>query len=209
MIGIYGGTFDPVHYGHLRTAFEVKEALVLDEVRLVPCHLPPHRELPAVDSAQRLQLLELAVAGIEGMVVDRCELQRPGPSYMVDTLLELREACGDKVPLVLILGSDAFLGLTGWSRWQQLFELAHIAIMKRPGHLLDLCDQLAAEMSGRTVASPKQLAFEPAGKIIEVDVTQLEISATRLRKLLKEGGDPRFLLPDSVREEIIGKNLYR
>jgi nicotinate-nucleotide adenylyltransferase len=132
MIGIYGGTFDPVHFGHLRTALEVREALGLDEVRFTPCRQPPHRVAVASPEA-REKMLELALAKEAGFVLDRRELDRPGPSYMIDTLAALRAEWGADASLCLILGRDAFLGLPSWRRWNELTGLAHLVVMTRPG----------------------------------------------------------------------------
>lgn len=132
MIGLLGGTFDPVHHGHLRIALEAKEALGLTEVRFIPCRQPPHRGDASATAQQRLDLLRLACGDMPGFAVDTRELERPGPSYMVDTLASLRAERGDE-PLCLILGWDAFLGLPGWHRWQNLLDYAHLAVVQRPG----------------------------------------------------------------------------
>ena len=131
-VGVLGGTFDPIHHGHLRPALEVLEALGLAELRFVPCRIPAHRATPSVSAEQRLDLVRLATAEQAGFVADDRELRRPGPSYMIDTLASLRTEFGD-TPLVLIVGSDAFRELHTWRRWRELTDLAHIAIMRRPG----------------------------------------------------------------------------
>jgi nicotinate-nucleotide adenylyltransferase len=133
MIGVYGGTFNPVHYGHLRTALEVKELFELEQLRLIPCRVPPHRDEPEVPAHIRLQMLEAAVSGTPGFSVDRRELDRAGPSYMVDTLHSLRSEIGN-MPLLLFIGADAFGGLERWHQWQRLFDYAHIVVMTRPGY---------------------------------------------------------------------------
>ena len=131
MIGIYGGTFNPIHYGHLRTAIEVREIFGLDELRLLPCAQPAHRSTPEVSSEQRLQMLQLAISGVSELQVDTRELERTGISYMVDTLAAIR-AEALQVPIMLFIGMDAFNGLTSWHRWQELFDYAHIVVMTRP-----------------------------------------------------------------------------
>ena len=131
-IGILGGTFDPVHYGHLRAAVEVREMLGLSEVRMLPAARPPHRETPAAAPEHRFEMLRLATAAEEFLLPDDSEMRREGPSWMVDTLSGFRARCGAQ-PLVLIIGQDAANGLDGWREWRRLFELAHIAVMCRPG----------------------------------------------------------------------------
>jgi nicotinate-nucleotide adenylyltransferase len=207
-IGIFGGTFDPVHYGHLRPALELYEGLGLAEVRFVPARQPPHRDIPGAAPEQRLALLHRALTGIPAFRVDTRELERPGPSYMVDTLTSLRKEVGD-TPLCLMLGMDAFLGLAGWHRWQALAELAHIAVAHRPGWVPPEVGPVAELLRARASADPRHLAERPAGRVITREVTQLEISATAIRRLIEEGRDPRFLLPEAVLETIRSLGLYR
>lgn len=209
MIGIYGGTFDPVHYGHLRTAFEIREKLALEALRFIPCKKPAHREEPSVSAEKRLELLQLATADVPELTVDDCELRRPGDSFMVDTLRHVKEEVGQSKPLVLIVGMDAFLGLPTWSRWTALFELAHIAVMMRPGWQCEVSSELAEQLKERVVGALSELSCSESGKVCFLEVTQLEISATEIRRTVQRGGDPRFLLPDVVREAIIKENLYR
>jgi nicotinate-nucleotide adenylyltransferase len=208
-VGILGGTFDPVHFGHLRAALEMLENLGLAEVRLVPCGQPPHRHAPVASAAGRRAMLELAVAGQPGLRVDGRELERPGPSYMVDTLAELRAELG-ATPLCLLLGSDAFLGLPQWHRWQELLSLAHLVVMHRPGWRLD--DSLPAPLAGllaaRRVAAAADLAAQPAGHILLTAVTPLDISATAIRALIGAGRSPRYLLPEAVWEHIRTQGWY-
>ena len=205
MIGIYGGTFNPVHYGHLRTALEIKNLLGLSELRLVPCRLPPHRDEPDVSAEQRFAMLQLAIAGCEGMLVDPCELEREGPSYMVDTLTALRQSLPNET-LVLIMGMDAFMGLDRWSRWQQLFDLAHIVVMTRPGFDIET---LGAVFATRLAKNIEQLKQQSAGGLWFQEVTQLNISATQIRGLLANQGDVRFLMPEQVLDFIEKHGLYR
>jgi nicotinate-nucleotide adenylyltransferase len=208
LIGVYGGTFDPVHLGHLRTAFEVREQLGLQRVLMVPARDPPHRGPPGADADQRRRMLALALAGVPGLALETCELERDGPSYMVDTLSEL---CG-RYPdssLVLILGQDAFLGLATWHRWPSLFDLAHIAVMTRPGSDEALSGILDDALAQRWSDSASQLAEARAGRVCRVVVSQLAISATAIRQQVAEQRDPRFLVTDPVREFILGQGLYR
>ncbi len=208
MLGVFGGTFDPVHYGHLRIALELCHGLGLEAVRFVPCRLPPHRAEPGASPRDRCNMLRLAVAGQRGFVVDERELRRDGPSYMVDTLASLREEAGRR-PLCLLLGMDAFASLDTWHRWADLIELAHLVVACRPGvdgepsaAVADLLDRRRVEDGGR-------LRRSPAGGILLQPVTQLDISATRIREQVRGGQNPRYLLPEPVLEYIWREGLYR
>jgi nicotinate-nucleotide adenylyltransferase len=210
MIGVFGGTFDPIHFGHLRPALDVKQALGLREMRLIPAFLPPHREQPVANPGQRLTMVRAAVGDEPDLLVDNREMQREGVSYMVDTLSSLREEFVDE-PLCLVLGSDAFLQLDRWHRWQEIIELAHIVVTHRPGWEMNIetasadIQQLWSECHVEEVA---ELENRPAGKIILQTVTPLEISATQIRALVAAGKSPRFLLPDSVWNLIRMQGLY-
>jgi nicotinate-nucleotide adenylyltransferase len=213
-VGLFGGTFDPVHFGHLRPALECLEALGLSELRLIPAAVPPHRAAPVAKPEQRLAMLRLAVADQPGFVVDARELQRPGPSYTVDTLRELRAELGDARPLCLLLGTDAFLGLPGWHEWQALPELAHLVVMLRPGFqangLLERGgDAIRALLKTRGVDTPAALQARPAGTVWLQPVTSLDISATAIRANIAAGGSVRYLLPDAVWRYIEENGLYR
>ena len=208
MIGIFGGTFDPIHYGHLRPALEVCEALGLREMRMLPSSLPPHRDTPHAGAAQRLAMLRLALEGQSSLVADTRELEREGPSYMVDTLISLRSEVGDE-PLCLVLGADAYLTLESWHRWRELPELAHLVVAHRPGwRLEESAPGLRELFGGRHVQSPAELATQSSGLLWLQPVTQLDISATRIRRLIAEGRSPRYLLPDSVLDYIRAQGLY-
>lgn len=204
MIGIYGGTFNPVHYGHLRTALEVKELFALDQLRLIPCRLPAHRDAPEVSAELRLRMLEIAASNTAGLFVDRRELDRPGPSYMVDTLQSLRAEHPEQT-LVLFMGLDAFAGLERWYRWQTLFELAHLVVMTRPA-----CTRptLSAFLQQRLCQDRQQLQQQRAGLLCFANVTALDISASLIRQLIAHGRDPQFLLPDEVIGFIRQHQLY-
>lgn len=206
MIGIYGGTFNPVHYGHLRTALEVKELFELEQLCLIPCRLPPHRDEPEVPAEIRLQMLEAAIADVPGFSVDRRELDRPGPSYMVETLQSLREELGSELPLLLFIGADAFAGLAGWYQWRHLFDYAHLVVMTRPGFSGTV---LPAFLQQRCAHTGEQLRSQAAGFLYFQEVTALAISATAIRQLLAIGRNPRFLLPDAVISLIGRYQLYQ
>jgi nicotinate-nucleotide adenylyltransferase len=206
-LGLFGGTFDPIHNGHLRTAFELLQALKLAEVRFMPTGNPPHRDQTLADAAQRLAMVRAAVAGQPEFTVDDREVRRTGPSYSVDTLTELRAEFPHR-PLCLLLGMDAFLGLPNWHRWQQILELAHVVVAHRPGWKAPTQGPLGEAMVDRGTGGIRDLHGSPAGRIYVHAVTQLEISSTELRQLVAAGGDPRYLVPDSVRTVLRDLGCY-
>ncbi len=207
-VGIFGGTFDPIHYGHLRAALEVRQALGLAEVRFVPAADPPHRGAPALPAARRLSLVRTAIADQPGFALDDRELHRPGPSFTVDTLAELRAELGPQVPLCLLLGADAFAGLPTWRRWQALPTLAHLVLVHRAGEALPMPPDLEGLLPARWTDDPAVLCGEPAGRVMQVAMTPLAISATAIRQALATGGDPRYLLPDAVLARIRQEGWY-
>lgn len=196
-LAILGGTFDPIHNGHLRAAWEAAELLGA-EVRLIPAHVPPHRAPPVANPAQRLALLRAALEGQRGLSVDDRELRRDGPSYTIDTLLDLREEIGPERPLILLLGADAFLGLPEWHRWRELFDHAHIGVLTRPGHELQPGASLRIKIASRRCTTPQSLLESPAGRVLPIEITPLDISASRIRELLAAGRQPRFLVPATL-----------
>ncbi len=213
-IGLLGGTFDPIHYGHLRLAEELAEALNLVEVRFLPTGTPPHRGQPHASARHRLEMVKLAIAGNPRFVLDEHEIHKTAPCYMVDTLVELRAELGAERPLVLFLGADAFRGLTGWSRWRRLFDLAHLAIAHRPGHSsagweATLPSELAQEYHVRLSDDPAALYASAAGRIFCHAITQLAISASQIRALVKAGRSARYLAPEGVLDYIAVHRLYR
>ncbi|MBN1240917.1 MAG: nicotinate-nucleotide adenylyltransferase [Gammaproteobacteria bacterium] len=207
MIGVLGGTFDPIHYGHLRTGLELLQRLGLDEVRFIPCGTPPHRAEPGTPGPLRLRMVRAAVAGQRGFVADGRELERHGPCYTVDTLRSLREEFPSGT-LCLLLGMDAFLYLPTWDRWEQLFELAHIVVAHRPGWEAPQTGPLGRLIAARRTAAAADLKSSRAGRVHVEAVTQLEISATELRAGIRAGGDPRYLVPDAVRDIIFETECY-
>ncbi len=206
-IGILGGTFDPVHCGHLRLALEIREQLSLDAVRLLPAPNPRLREKPRADGSRRLELLAAAVDGVPGLEVDARELDRDGPTYTVETLESLRREFPDQV-LVFILGMDSFQSLDRWHRWQELPGLAHLAVAHRPGGALPGPGPIADLLAQRRCDDVATLAAEPAGRIMICEPPLLDISATRIRALVAEGRSIRFLVPDKVIELINRTRCY-
>ena len=206
-IGIFGGTFDPIHYGHLRTAFELLQALRFDEVRFMPCGNPPHRGEPVAGANLRLEMVRVATDAQAGFVVDDRELRRDGPSYSVDTLAALREEY-PKQSLALIIGMDAFLGLPKWHHWRKILQLAHIVVAHRPGWRAPDIGPLGDLLADRGTHRIDNLHQKTSGHIYIHDVTQLEISSSEIRELVGLGRDPRFLMPDGVRELIEQSGCY-
>lgn len=209
LIGVFGGTFDPIHLGHLRAAEELREGLGLDEVLLLPAARPPHRDAPAATAAQRLAMVERAVAGVPGLRVDARELERDGPSYMVTTLESLRVDHPDAA-LCLLLGADAFLALAGWHRWERLIELAHIGVAHRPGWALEAAgDGPVARLLRAHRGDAADLRAAPAGRVVPLPITALDIAATAIRRLAGAGKSIRFLVTEPVREYIYSERLYQ
>ena len=208
MIGVFGGTFDPIHFGHLRPMLEVRDSIGLEQVRIIPCGQPPHREGPAAAAEQRWAMVQLATRGVRGFVPDDREMRRKGPSYMVDTLTSLREDFAGK-PLCLVLGMDSFLGLTGWHRWQHLTELAHLVVMTRPGWEWSDDGELGRMVEDSLTGNAGDLADSPSGRTCFCEVSALDISSTRIRELIRDGRSVRFLLPETVREYLETNAIYK
>jgi len=206
-MGVFGGTFDPIHYGHLRTAFEMLQALRFDEVRFMPCGNPPHRGEPYADADLRVEMVRVATEGQHGFVVDDRELQREGPSYSVDTLSALRAEFPLR-PIGLIIGMDAFLSLPKWYHWREILQLAHIIVAHRPGWRAPDMGPLGDLLADRGTHRIGDLHQAKSGHIYIHDVTQLEISSSDIRELVAVGRDPRFLLPDKVRDVIERSGCY-
>ena len=196
-LGVFGGTFDPVHYGHLRTAFEMLEALDFGEVRFIPCGDPPHRGATFATATQRLQMVEAAIRDQAGFVVDDREVRRDGPSYTVETLESLRAEFPGR-SLGLIIGMDAFLSLPGWHRWDEILDLAHIIIAHRPGWRAPDYGPLGDLLTDYGTHKVEKLHDAPRGCVHIHAVTQLEIASTHIRELIAIGREPRFLMPDAV-----------
>lgn len=211
-LGVFGGTFDPVHFGHLRLAEEACEALALDAVRWIPAGQPWHRTAPQTAAGHRLDMVRCATASNPLFDVDAREIESGRPSYTVETVLSLRAELGVTRPLVVILGTDAFSRLHTWHRWRELFELAHIGLATRAGQAVQasaLDPALATELTARSRNDAKAVRCAPAGAIVRFDMTALAISATDLRARLARGASCRYLAPTAVLDYIRHHRLYR
>lgn len=209
-VAMLGGTFDPVHLGHLRSAVELREALALDRVHMMPAHVPPHRAAPGVAAAERLAMLEAGIGDTPGLVADGRELERDGPSYSADTLALLRGELGEQARLVMTVGHDAFLKLADWRDPERLFALAHIVVIDRPDHEGELPAPLEALIAGREASDAQTLFARPAGGILRLRLAnRMAISATDLRQRLNDGRSVRYLVPPAVEACIHSRNLYR
>lgn len=212
-IGILGGTFNPIHFGHLRMAQELGEGLDLAEVRLIPAGTPPHRDPPQVSAQQRLDMVRLGLGGNPLLRLDEREILKQTPCYTLETLAELRRELGWERPLCLLMGADAFWGLPTWYHWRELFDLAHIVVAHRPGFAGEdpsagFPSELHEELEKRQRQDVKALHQSPSGMIVNHPVTALDISSTRIRALLRQGLSPRYLLPAAVHAYISTNNLY-
>jgi len=210
-IGLLGGTFNPIHYGHLRTAQELADALGFDEVRFIPSANPPHRTTPEVSAEHRAAMVQLAIADNPLFKLDMRELARMGASYMIDTLISLREELGEHAVLCLIMGSDAFVKLDTWHHWQKLLDYCHIILVQRPNFAPDqpkLSAELTALLHDHYTENVDDLIEKTNGHIHMQKVTPLEISATRIRESLKTGHSVRYLMPENVIAYIATHKLY-
>jgi nicotinate-nucleotide adenylyltransferase len=210
-VGILGGTFDPVHFGHLRLAEELAQQLGLSEVRFIPSGKPWHRGAPGATPMQRMEMVSLAIAGNPRFVLDEREVRKNSPGYTLETLSELRQEMGSEQPVCLLVGADAFLGLPSWHRWRELFELAHIVVACRPGFSLlqERMDEALREEAGqRASTDPNDLQGRPGGRIMACQITPLDISATAIRAQIQVEKSPRYLLPEAVLDYIRVNQIY-
>ncbi|WOX04922.1 nicotinate-nucleotide adenylyltransferase [Microbulbifer pacificus] len=207
-LALFGGTFNPVHFGHLRMALELKEALGFDEMRLLPSHQPAHRAEPRVSAQARRDMLALALEGCPELALDDRELARDGPTYTVDTLEGLREELGEEISISFCMGLDSLLGLPGWHRWERLLELAHLVVVTRPGWHMPR-DGEVAELLARHCGTMDDIRGHSVGRILVREQTLLPISATGIRSLIASGRSAQFLLPERVLNYIQIHQLYR
>lgn len=207
-IAILGGTFNPVHYGHLRSALELRQRLQLTEVRLMPAAVPPHRAAPDCPAEVRAEMVRQAVADEEGLSCDARELERPGPSYSIDSLTELRAELGASASISLVMGADAVASLDSWHRWRELSDFAHVIVIARPGWELPRRGRVADWLQQHLTGSPASLQHEPCGGVYVERLTPLAISSTEIRARIAAGESPRYLLPDVVWQTIQSAGLY-
>lgn len=206
-LALFGGTFDPVHYGHLRCAEEARQKLGLEQLYLLPSGCPPHRDAPRASARQRLEMLHLALPEFPQLEIDDREIQRSGPSYMVDTLKELRSEFPRR-PLLLLIGQDAANHLHGWFDWQTLFELTHIVIMTRPGARAEYRRDLEKQIQRRLLEDKEELFRSKAGGVLNLKVASIDISATTIQSIIRLGRSPNSMLPGAVMDYINENRLY-
>jgi nicotinate-nucleotide adenylyltransferase len=207
-LALLGGTFDPVHYAHLRCADEARVKLGLESLYLLPAGVPPHRVSPQASKAQRLKMLQLALAEFPQLQIDTRELDREGPSYMVDTLQELHNESPQR-PLLLLIGQDAANNLDRWHRWQDLFELSHIIIMTRPGQGPAYRSELEQQIDRCLHADVQSLLDSTAGGVLDLQVTAIDVCATTIKTMIGLGRSPRGMLPGPVLDYINEEGLYQ
>ena len=200
-IAILGGTFDPVHFGHIKPAMDVKLALGMEQVRFLPNRIPPHRDPPWLSPEQRKKLLQIAIKSLPGFELDTRELERTGKSYMVDTLASLREDFPGSA-LCLILGMDAFADLHQWYQWEKILTLCHLVVTKRPGFGWPENPELQGLMAS-VVADAEALKKADSGGILVQSVSQLDISSSDIRQRLQSGQSVRSLMPEEVEYELV------
>ena len=206
-IGVFGGMFDPIHYGHLRTAHELHEILGLETLVFLPAGDPPHRAAPLADAETRLAMVRAAAADDPRFLVDDRELRRSGPSYTILTLEEMRAERGLQ-PIVLIMGMDAFAGIGRWHRAQDLLSLSHLVIALRP-RAPSPEDGIAAELlRTKRCDDPARLSGSPAGLVYVSEGTQLDLSSSAVRDVVAAGRDPRYLMPEAARRIILARGSY-
>jgi nicotinate-nucleotide adenylyltransferase len=210
LIGILGGTFDPLHNAHLELAAAARERLELDELRWIPAGIPPHRSPPEASAADRLEMVRLAIARKPGYILDDGEVRTGAPNYTVDTLARLRRGLVPDARLVLLMGADQLLGLDRWKDWLRLFELAHIGVAQRPGYALDTSTMSAVLRAAitRNIGTPDVLRREPAGRIVQFEMRPTQLSGSAVRERLRRGEDAADLLPAPVLAYIRSHRLY-
>ena len=208
-VAIMGGTFDPIHNGHLRTAVEILDRFGFESLRLVPCFQPVHKGLPSITAAQRLAMVEMAISSDSRLSVDQREIVREGPSYSIDTLKDIRSEIGPDEPLIMVLGMDSFLSIPTWADWQALIQYAHILVVSRPGWEPDLISELSAFCENYRAASSHELQCAPSGFIWLETLPSLEISSSMIRALRKKQESIAYLLPEPVQTYIIQNQLYQ
>ncbi|MEX2964468.1 nicotinate-nucleotide adenylyltransferase [Microbulbifer sp. TYP-18] len=206
-IALFGGTFDPVHFGHLRMALELRQALGFDQMRLLPCRQPHHRQSPRASVQQRRDMLTLALEKGGELQLDERELHRAGPTFTVDTLEDLRAELGTEVSISFCMGLDSLLTLPSWHRRERLLQVAHLVVVARPGWRLPE-DGEVARLLREHAGTRAQIREEAQGRLLVCEQTPLPISASQIRRLLAQRQSPRFLLPAAVLQYIEDNQLY-
>jgi nicotinate-nucleotide adenylyltransferase len=211
LVGILGGTFNPIHFGHLRMAQELSDALNLDEVRFIPSANPPHKTAPKVSAQQRAEMVQLAINDNPIFVLDKRELDRTGASYTIDTLISLRAELGNGVSLCLMMGGDAFVALDKWHRWQELLNYCHIILVQRPQTKPNapLSKNLEAFLQAHYTENTDDLITNNAGFIHMQAITPLAISSTTIREMIKTEKNVDYLLPNNLVNYINQHKLYQ
>ncbi len=207
-IGLFGGTFDPIHLGHLRMALELKQQLGLDEMRLVPCHKPPHRQQPIASAEHRAAMVMAAIEHCPELTIETCELDNPDPSYSVHTLTYLRNTLGENVSLCLAMGMDSLISLPSWYQWQGILKLAHIVVAARPGFELPKSGGIADYVSAHR-GGVSDLSKSTRGSIVILQLSLLPVSSTDIRQQFSKGLSPQYLLPENVFSYLEKHQLYK
>lgn len=208
-VAIMGGTFDPIHNGHLRIAVDIVDRFHFTELRLVPCFIPVHKSHPSISAKQRLDMVTLAVEQHPSLLVDDREIKRTGASYTIDTLIELRDELGPEVPITMVVGMDSFLSLPLWYQWQRILNYAHILVVSRPGWHPEFDIELQELVENSRAQSAAELQSAPAGKIHMETLTELRISSSMIRLLCEQNKSIAYLLPESVHAYIDQHTLYQ
>lgn len=207
-MGIFGGTFDPVHCGHLHLAETAFKHLNLSELRFIPLHIPPHQALPQASPTQRLEMLKIATENHSHFTVDDCEIKRGGITYTIDTLKVLRQESRE-TSLCMLMGIDSFNTLPYWRAWQSFLDYTHIIIVNRPQNDTTIADQtLRRIMHGATTDSVSPLRQKTAGYFMRLSAQMLDISSTKIRNILQESDAEPIELPDEVLHFIKKNHLY-
>ncbi|MEQ3697259.1 MAG: nicotinate-nucleotide adenylyltransferase [Pseudomonadales bacterium] len=209
LIAVYGGTFNPIHQGHVQAAEEISVLCGTDSLILVPASIPPHRAAPSVTFAHRLRMVELAIAGREGWRVDDREERRDAPSYTIDTLASLRDELGPDVSLAFCLGSDAFQSINTWHRWEELTDFAHVIVAQRCDMIAPLNSIVEKWSASKVLSAPSQLRDRPSGGVLHLSQRPMNCSSSDIRAKLAQGASPNLLLPESVLQYIKQQHLYQ
>lgn len=214
MIGIFGGSFDPPHFGHIKSALALLEYFPFDQISFVPCQLSPHKEIVHASAEHRVRMLNMICKGVSELKVDTRELNRPPPSYTIHTLNELREELGEQVPLVLILGADAYMDFCQWHQYEDILTYCHLMVLHRPGYELSILEQEPEYRCEKELLEQyltddiTSLQKKPAGNIYINELDKIDISSSDIRKLIAAGEQPRYVIPGVIWNYISRNKLY-